>query len=303
MESRSLFDKHKAFLIGLCFTIISIGGVIIFGILGWPGRLENCALIDSCYCEHLLMSAIVRQPVNTWSNLFATGMGLIMLWGLDRKHSAQLAGINKTKDRKFGILWRRNLPNVPDNPMRSRNSVSILYGLCMIFVGTGSMYFHASGVWWGGLIDLISMQTFVSFLLVYNLQRLTRFSEKWFWGIWACLNIVMGITVKLPGFPGHVYFNILVFTEIGIEPVLFALSFLPIRFIRFRRDWKLYLLSFAVYFTAFVFWIFSTEIGTPLCFPDWPCSLLQGHAFWHYFAALATLIIYLYMKTETQIDR
>ncbi|MHA1452389.1 MAG: ceramidase domain-containing protein [Promethearchaeota archaeon] len=303
MGLKTIFHRHKAFLIGICFAVITIGGVLILGILGWPGTLESCAISDSCYCEHMNFAAIVRQPVNTWSNLFATCLGLIVLWGLDKKHIENEAGHSRTKKIKFGTLWRKNIPNEPDNPMRSRNSISILYGIVMIFVGTGSMYFHASGVFYGGLIDLISMQTFVSFLLVYNLQRLIRFSDKWFWGIWISLNIFMGVTVKMPGFPGHIYFNVLVFTEIGIEPVLFALSFLPIGLVRFRRDWKLYLLSFAMYFTAFMFWINSTEIGTPLCFPDWPRSLLQGHAFWHYFAALATLVIYLYMKTETQISR
>ena len=202
MQSKNFFHRHQAFLIGICFTVVCLAGIFILGSLGWPGRLEQCAIDDTCYCEHLLFGSIIRQPVNTWSNLLATCLGLIILWRLDTIHAKQQAKIDttstndstggKTKRRKFGNLWRKNLPDEPDNPMLTRNPLSILYGIVMIFVGTGSMYFHASGVWYGGLIDLISMQTFASFLLIYNLQRLIRFSDKWFLGI--SLNIKIGFT-------------------------------------------------------------------------------------------------------------
>jgi hypothetical protein len=296
MDFEKFWWEHKAFLIGLSFTIICIAGILVFGLLGWPGTPEPLN-----FCETQNMSGLFREPVNTWSNSLAVILGLITLWRLD-KITLKPKTNSKSVEKKRWNQWKGKYQVEPENPVRYRNSLSILYGVLMIFVGTGSMYFHASGVRWGHLIDLISMHTFISFLLIYNLQRLFRFPKKWFFVIWVSLNIFMGATVKTLDIE-HLYFNIFVFTEIALETILFGLSFIPKLKIRFRRDWKMFLLSFGLYFVAFIFWILSYEAGTPLCFPDWPLSLLQGHAFWHYFAALATLAIFYYMRTEIQIPK
>jgi hypothetical protein len=54
---------------------------------------------------------------------------------------------------------------------------------------------------------------------------------------------------------------------------------------------------------AFTIWILSYT-DKPLCNPDWPIfsppSPIQGHAFWHLFAATAIFFMYLYFRNEEE---
>jgi hypothetical protein len=54
---------------------------------------------------------------------------------------------------------------------------------------------------------------------------------------------------------------------------------------------------------AFGIWFFSYT-DKPLCNPGWPIfsppSPIQGHAFWHLFAATAIFVMYLHFKTEQE---
>jgi len=289
--------NHKLFLSGIYFTVICIGTILILGAFDWPGPITSCALNDSCYCEHMELSSIIRQPVNTWSNLLAVCLGLRVLWILDEE----------------GEKIEKNNIDVSKytNPMLYNTRTSQVYGILMIFVGTGAMFFHASGTEYGGLLDNVSMQTFVSFVIIYNFQRIFKFSEKTLFTIWGGLNIFMAVTVKIPGlsvggmYLGHFYFGVMIFLVIFLEPIYFGLSHLSSTYklrIKFRRNMLLYLYGFLSILFAYIFWIYSTSVGDPLCFPNWPRSLLQGHAFWHYLAAIATLFIFYFLRSEKSLE-
>lgn len=127
MNGKGFFRQHQFFIIGAIFAISTILGVIILGLLGWPGEPEQCFLENTCYCENMESNAVIRQPVNTWSNLLAVFLGLGFLWYVDT--------LNNRKESQ-------NKENDPmSNPMQEANLYTGLYGILMIFVGTGSMYF------------------------------------------------------------------------------------------------------------------------------------------------------------------
>ena len=99
------------------FAVLGFGATLvvvpflIFVATGWPGQASGCfrEMPDSCYCEHfdpldvLRHAAGVRQPVNTWFNLYS----LV---------TASLVALRVYFDRKRGALRpTRNL-------MRSGNT-------------------------------------------------------------------------------------------------------------------------------------------------------------------------------------
>lgn len=57
--------------------------------------------------------------------------------------------------------------------MRSTSLYPLVYLPVLIFLGLGSMWFHASITQFGGIIDELSMYIFVSFILIYTLVRMT----------------------------------------------------------------------------------------------------------------------------------
>jgi hypothetical protein len=88
--------------------------------------------VDTCYCEQVLPGKMIKQRSNTWSNLGFVLVGLIMLASLP----AVVAGSGR-------------------DPMEERTFYAVLYGCVVIFLGPGSMFFHASMKKWGGWIDTL----------------------------------------------------------------------------------------------------------------------------------------------------
>src|SRR5690348_8959197 len=67
-------------LVVLCLgALLVLLPFLILVSTGWPGQVNDCVLAspDSCFCEHfdqqaaLHHAAGVRQPVNTWFNLYS----------------------------------------------------------------------------------------------------------------------------------------------------------------------------------------------------------------------------------------
>ena len=54
--------------------------------------------------------------------------------------------------------------------MKSSSYVPDLYIFCVLFLGLGSMWFHASLTQWGGVIDAASMYVFLAFLVFYSIR-------------------------------------------------------------------------------------------------------------------------------------
>ena len=116
------------FLIGLAVAAVSLGALFLLGALDWikSSDPDPCVAKDTCYCERV-HAGMIKQPSNTWSNLGFVLVGLIML--------ASLPAVVEGSGR---------------DPMEERTFYAILYGCVVIFLGPGSMFFHASLKKWGG---------------------------------------------------------------------------------------------------------------------------------------------------------
>jgi hypothetical protein len=147
------------------FIVLGVGAVavllpfLLFVALGWPGSPDSCmnTTPNSCFCEFFEPADVfghargVRQPVNTWFNLY----------------SLATAGLVATRlyfDRKDGVMG--------ENVMRSDNFIADFYVFAVLFLGLGSMWFHASIVGWAGNFDGLSMYIYAAFLVFYTLRRL-----------------------------------------------------------------------------------------------------------------------------------
>lgn len=125
-------ENYRGFWVwGIGITAI-LGAFLIFVLAGWPGEANNCinptnGNPDSCYCEEFDRAAIlrndggVRQPVNTWFNLYSILTSFLVAYFVYR-------------DRANGIVR---------NPITSGSWIPDLYIFAVLFLGLGSMWFHS----------------------------------------------------------------------------------------------------------------------------------------------------------------
>ena len=211
------------------------------------------------------------------------------------------------------------------------NYIALGYGLIVIFLGPGSMLYHASGKKWGGWFDMISMVAWVGFSMSYTLTRiLNHLFDAPLWIIWVLALIIVGgiglrtLLNSLDDFrpvPENAESEAEIENEAdgahGLDSIFFvSVAWIIVEIIvwlwfqfgngpGFNRDVTWLIWVIIMYVLAFVAWIPTNgeiDIGpiskNALCAPK---SFLQGHGFWHLFTALATLFVYLYFMSEIPI--
>jgi hypothetical protein len=270
-------DVDRGFVVLIISIGVVLGPFLVFVNNGWPGRVSECTTTvpNTCFCEAYDLKAVqahapgVRQPVNTWSNLYAliTSFIVSLVIFFDR--------------RALGA-------NPSPNLMKSMSYVPDLYIFCVLFLGLGSMWFHASLVQWGGVVDGASMYVFVAFLVFYSIRRFYA-SDKLFW-------IGYSITVLLFTYlhtvlPPFVNILILVGIYLVVEIYIWIRSKKILQGkVKTRSLW---LTGLAAMIVASFFW-WASQTGNFMCDPD---SYFQPHGLlWHPLAGITAVLLYFYWR-------
>jgi Ceramidase len=264
---------------------------LIFVAAGWPGS-ENCCIYDpakpcsqhvlstknSCYCEAFTPAEVkagkpgVRQPVNTWFNLYSIVTSL-------------LVAVVVFLDRKAGGAR---------NTMQSDSWIPDLYVFAVLFLGLGSMWFHASLKEWGGIFDGLSMYVYAAFLVFYTIHRL--WIAEWFFWIFYLVTVV-AFTVAGALWEWElkslILILILVVAYLVFEVIIWART---ARVMQGRLvPILLWLGAVVCIVAATIFWALS-QTGGPLCDPK---SAFQPHGLlWHPLAGCMAVLLYFYWREE-----
>lgn len=286
-------DNATGIFIGAMFLA---GVMVLFTLLSalkWPGQPNSCinSNPDGCYCENagsaaLSQPGLIKQPINTLSAFAPSIAGLLILGMIDSDHRAGKR--------------RENIPNL----MVGRTTFSITYGLVVIFLGPGSMFFHASIGHFYSELDPLSMTLFTTFIILYDIFVLTGIADArilrgrmiatpfdHFLGIWLFTNFIF--YVLMVAFPdgglGTAIFGI----TVGIAVVMQI--FILLTRGNINREWDFMGIALLCFLLAIFIWHWS-KTGAPICRPD---DMMQGHALWHVLAmAMAPFFIFKYFRTE-----
>lgn len=268
----NLIQRRKAFWVGVGGLTLVMAAFVALGSIGWPGNGDLCLaqVPNTCFCEQLDPHGIVKQPVNTWSNIGFIAAGLLILWQLGTTRSPAAGS---------------------SNPMVGPTPYSIGYGMLVVFLGPASMFFHGSLRDWGGWLDILSLILYGSFLLLYDVIRIRRAGTEVFAGLYLMLVGPLALVTWLVKNSGQVVFGILILLVLSSQ-----IAILTKQVDGVRREWMPWLLvSLLCFGTAFFgIWLWSNTAG-PLCTPE---SWLQGHALWHLLTAASAFFMYLYLRTE-----
>lgn len=268
---------YRGFVVWALGIIIFLGAFLYFVVNGWPGSPHGCIYNspDTCYCEAFVVAEVeaglpgVRQPVNTWFNLYALITSFIVAFYV-------------CKDRKSSSS------STAPNQMRSTSGIADLYIFAVLFLGLGSMWFHGSLTAWGNLIDGISMYVFVAFLSFYSIRRIWE-SSLFFWlGYIITVALFSYLHTILPSF---VNILILVGAYLGIEIFIWIRSGKVLQ--GKSNTITLWLLAIFSILLATFFWL-ASHTGNFMCDPH---SFFQPHGlFWHPLAGVSAVLLYFYWR-------
>ena len=147
--------KSNPFYKALVAVFFTFSLFLVFGYNGWgtPAANEQAIGEISRWCERV-SGGFFREPANTLGNLGFVITGLYMFYKLS----------NDTTQNK--------------SPMFGSFKIGLLYASASTFLGPGSMAMHGTHTKFGAWLDNVSMITYILILWLYNLKKLTNFSQK-----------------------------------------------------------------------------------------------------------------------------
>jgi hypothetical protein len=210
--------------------------------------------------------------VNTWFNLYsiATAFVVAMVVYFDRK-----AGSTSP-------------------PIKSDSWIPDLYIFAVLFLGLGSMWFHASLKEWGGIFDELSMYVYATFLIFYSVRRL--WNAKWFFWLGYSVTVVVftiwGALWKWE-YTSLILIIILVVAYLAVETII---CFRTGSFMQGKpQTIALWLSAVVAIIAATIFWALS-QTGRPLCDST---SGFQPHGLlWHPLAGVMAVLLYFYWRED-----
>jgi len=220
---------------------------------------------DDCYCEAFAKTGPFKERYNTLSALAFSVVGLFVAYDLARPAP---------------------VPNF--NRMTSDMTFPLSYGCLAVFLGPGSMMFHASLSALGGFFDTFSMYNWLGWIIVYDAIRLLdirRFQALVMASLYVA--VVAAFTIAQQIARGG---NAVFATQVVLAFVLEGLVFVRSRGVNSWRVWRWFIGAVAVFFAALGIWWLSWT-GRPWCVPTSP---LQGHAVWHAMSAVTVGLLYHY---------
>ncbi len=246
----------------------------------WRDWTEAKELRRPAYAERIYPDDLLRTRANSWSNLIYVLVGFYAIalgcHDLRRKHSAE------------------------DGYLIHTPPMSILFGVTCCYLGFGSGLFHASLTRWGQQLDVAAMYAPLLAGIAINLGR------------WIPV-------VKTPGRPeGFPTWPILTGLVLIASFLLYQYKWsmssgvvLPTLILtvaafalldRFRPRNKLVLrwlgVSTLVLVAARICW--QLDVAGKFSGPD---AWLQGHAIWHLLTGLSLACMYLYYRSEVNLNR
>lgn len=227
-------------------------------------RPATCMPAD-CFCEGI-RDSLVRQPVNTISGLLFLPVGILIL----------LSGWIGPRVGAGG-----------ENLLRTRLVYSQLFGGATILVGLGTALYHASLTFVGQTIDVLGMYLLVTYLLVYNLSRMSPLPQRVVLGVYVLGNAaLLGLLITVPELRRQAFAALVV--------AVLASELLIRRNRRVRMRTRYLLGAVLVLASGFLVWVI--DLAGVACDPD---GWIQGHAVWHLAGAGATWLVYLFYRSET----
>ncbi|HYU96923.1 MAG TPA: hypothetical protein VE989_12250 [Sphingomicrobium sp.] len=284
---------YRPWIIYVVGVFVLLGEIIFLAYgTGWPATPDTCLTLNGdCYCEwfdpELARTGAkgIRQPVNTWSNLYAL-------------FTAAWVACRMMRDRKEAT---------PYNVMRSNSPIADAAVFVVLFLGLGSMWFHASMSSAASWMDGFSMYVFAGYLVFYTIDRLLVMrgvSEPTrnlvFWVGWP-LNAIIYTDIAGLQVKSEILIGILVGVYILGELFIGLLGGK-----KFKDGWigwkdgraAIYWWCGLILFGLAILFRWLGGDDGPWCFENGKTWFQPHGLLWHTFSGIMALLLYFYWRRE-----
>jgi Ceramidase len=234
----------------------------------WDGMMVSKSALNVEYCEFNNVEKLFHQSMNTYSNLAYFFFGvLILLIASDDYKNSHLSTLNRLE--RFPLL-------------------SVLMGICFIYLSFGSAFFHASLTWVGQRVDMNGTYSISIALLgiglyhVFYKIELTNRQKKLY-------IIAFGILI-LAFFKIHLMVNSSILLPVLI---LANLALTITHYFQFRKERFILIPIFSLVLMFIAVKIRTLDVQKVGCDPY---SWYQGHSVWHLLTALSSFCSYAFYR-------
>jgi hypothetical protein len=232
----------------------------------WDRLRPATCMPDRCFCEGVGVG-VIRQPVNTWSNLGFVLVGVMVLAIVVHDFTLAPSAGNTNLMQKAWVY-------------------PVVYGVATILIGIGSMLYHSSLAFVWQTVDVTSIYLLASFMLLYNVSRLRHLRGGIFAGCYALLDVVLAyVAIRWPQSRRYI-FLLLVCAVLVSEWCVH-------RERRPRMNMAYLWAGIASLAAACIAWTCDVT-GIACSSGNW----LQGHALWHILMAAMIGLVFLYFRSE-----
>lgn len=263
-------NRSIVFFVPLIAAFVSMGLLFAALVGSWMGP---AGANSDVFCE-TFRPGLIKQPVNTWSNVAFIIVGLAIGW---QQSKGRFASNSNSFTRTLFY--------------------PTFFATLAVLLGPGSMAMHASTAHIGGFFDMLSMYLIASFMLSYALERLLGWRPRHFS---ICFAIVLAICIVVHFSPIRTVFGIEAILLIFATYIVLA-SAIELYFVLIKKtgaDWRMVVAFIGAFLLAFFIWNLSLT-GNVWCNPD---SIWQGHGAWHILNAVSVYFIYRYYVSEGKVS-
>jgi hypothetical protein len=154
-----------------------------------------------------------------------------------------------------------------------------------IALSIGSFVYHATGTYFGQLLDLMGMYLFSVYYLYFAAQRILNFSFKTISMLYLSTLAVSLAVLLMNADVGILLFTIQFIGSVLLEVYLYRKSGRSVAY-------KNYFKAISCFGVGYAFWVLDFE--RILCNPD--NHILTGHGIWHILSAVAIWYSYRFLR-------
>lgn len=234
----------------------------------WAGMVISKSALTAEYCEFNDVARFFHQRMNTYSNLAYFFFGVMIV--------------------QIGLEDQKNQGIKPQNRLEAFPMLSVLMGICFIYLCFGSAFFHASLTYVGQRVDMNGTYALTLVLVsialyhVFYTLRLTKAAQK-FWIAFLVILTVLFLKIALLIPSGKLLPSL----------ILTLLLLTAVNYVQFRKERSglLAVLSFILIVAAII--VRTMDVQKMGCNPY---SCYQGHALWHLLTALSSVCSYCFFR-------
>jgi hypothetical protein len=274
-KNNQLMTRQLFFKLMLRSTYFTVGMIAVWMCLNtfisgsvWAGMTLSKSAINVEYCEFNNVEKLFHQSMNTYSNLAYFFFGvLILLMASEDYKNKDLSTLNRLE--RFPLL-------------------SVLMGICFIYLSFGSAFFHASLTWVGQRMDMngtysisIALLSIALYHVLYKLNLTNRQKQVWI--------VASGVLVL-----AFLKIHLMISSGILLPALILTNLILTLtHYFQFRKEHSIFITIFSLVLMVVAVKIRTLDVQKVDCDPY---SWYQGHSVWHFLTALSSFCSYAFFR-------